>query len=707
MQAPILAELEPADTTQQLLDKRYRVLKTIHHLQHSSDHNPSALRDLTASFNSIVSNLDALNTSSLLDPLDILPPELWEAIFRDAATDSTRGFDRIATDEVLIYTLVSKKWQWAILSTSSFWTDIHIAAEVRDLADKVHLGVQLSGNLPLTLFLADRKAGSWEQVAPYIIPQSFRLQSIKLVFRDPILYNPLLPFLYLRGLTSLVSIESRHVFEVQGSADWNSFLQRTGSLKSLKSIKISEETINFDSLKHLQTLSTFARPECLPTLDALREVSLEQLMHGIYDEDSDNSDTKYNISVANASAPLQWQSLRFFLFRYPSSLVPLLRRTASTLVSLAAVTPWSNLMDLLSICSSMPLLRSLNLSLQYTEEHNLRLQPLPAPKIHFLQVYMTDMPFSQQTFDGDKPSIRNMAILFEFFVSWAPYLHELEVRAAFDQPEIMLYVEGLKNLSRFRTWFKGFGPSSEHTIQLHSHNFEFVGPYSTLQRFRGPNVSSLRVFFDDATSYPRIDSILTTDRWKNLRYLIVTTPPRSWKGISFPLVRKIKLGSTFMTIFDTGSISSLCEQIALNPTIFPALESLESAMIPEWDILMIMLERRNCSLDSGLTRITSLSFRALPPPFIARPLTQLLRGELPSYSFLDYSLVAISPIYFDLSTSVDTQILYQCETNQFLDQDACVAIYFFFPVAHRPLESPQRNVSLNDWGHTPFLRIKF
>lgn len=81
---------------------------------------------------------------------------------------------------------------------------------------------------------------------------------------------------------------------------------------------------------------------------------------------------------------------------------------------------------------------------------------------------------------------------------------------------------------------------------------------------------------------------------------------------------------------------------------FPALERIESSRYPEWDILFLMLERRNFLPNKSATRISTLVFPVIPSLVIVQSLAELLRGRFSNRpSNYELSLDGLTLTYTD------------------------------------------------------------
>ena len=126
------------------------------------------------------------------------------------------------------------------------------------------------------------------------------------------------------------------------------------------------------------------------------------------------------------------------------------------------------------------------------------------------------------------------------------------------------------------------------------------------------------------------------------------TSRRNWQMPSLPSLRKINLTSNDRL---DQSATMLCISFLYNPHHCPVLEEIELNGFVEWDILMLMLERRNFRTD-GVKRISTLSI-PLTPPFLETHLESLLKGvytERPPNE--DMSTEAIAEALCDVETYI-------------------------------------------------------
>ena len=96
---------------------------------------------LKKEYNQLSNELESLKQASTMDPLALLPPEVWTEIIRE--TTKENGDNLLPTDTLLPLTLVSREWGRKILGTPGLWTNVNVGRGEADaqvkLASVLHL----------------------------------------------------------------------------------------------------------------------------------------------------------------------------------------------------------------------------------------------------------------------------------------------------------------------------------------------------------------------------------------------------------------------------------------------------------------------------------------------------------------------------------------------------------------------------------------
>ncbi|PVF91706.1 hypothetical protein CPB86DRAFT_681854, partial [Serendipita vermifera] len=96
--------------------------------------------------------------------------------------------------------------------------------------------------------------------------------------------------------------------------------------------------------------------------------------------------------------------------------------------------------------------------------------------------------------------------------------------------------------------------------------------------------------------------------------------------------------------------TAFVKDIACHPESYPSLEDIDLMRFPEWDILLIMLERRNLLASPSVKRINKLRITEPYPPKLRAILGALLRCQWPERPpNKEISLAGNAEIILDLS----------------------------------------------------------
>ncbi|KIM26203.1 hypothetical protein M408DRAFT_10037 [Serendipita vermifera MAFF 305830] len=98
------------------------------------------------------------------------------------------------------------------------------------------------------------------------------------------------------------------------------------------------------------------------------------------------------------------------------------------------------------------------------------------------------------------------------------------------------------------------------------------------------------------------------------------------------------------------NVTKICRDIALYSDRFPSLRKLRLEVCPEWDILLILLVRRNIRSTPGISAITTLDISTRCPPLLIECFKSIIQGApvaIPTY--YELSLAGTLEIARDLS----------------------------------------------------------
>lgn len=589
-------------TLHNLHEIRAELLDQINRI-HNSDssikkRNYTDLDLLEREYNGIMDQIRALSESPLSDPLEELPEEIWENIIQESVRQYFDYATRIISiEELLLLTLVSTGWRMAIINNPRFWTDITLSDTVADLEIKIFLSIQLSKDLPLSICLGH--AGMWERFGHWMVTHNTRIRSLSVITND---------LMDINSFGNLPLLQSFHLNSWQDrDMDWFEIIRTAESIHGITGLNASLRVLQCKSLDQIRTLEVEGRTEeFMPHLERLVYLRCVQIS-SITEGDGQNP-------KLFKGAPLLWSNLS--IRGIPGICIePLLLRVTSTLSELELAVSWSDVRMTLLRCSAMPQLRLLVLAINPMVKPFNRVS-LSASTIDTLRLNFV----GEQNNEEHQKNIEN---LFATFTSWAPNVRNLTLgfpnrshKSVFD------YACSLKQLASVElTCFRAPGGIIESEKSYGVLNTQHLVPCCNehLKLLRPDGVVNLELRYNTTG--------LNSSQWKSLHTLTISDFPMGWEGVSLPCVTSIIFQETSYT--DTApNFTSLCQEIAIHPDIFPSLEYLATLEPPEWDILFLMLERRNILSNTMVARIKTVQLYSIPSLTILEPLTELLGGRL-------------------------------------------------------------------------------
>lgn len=648
------------ETIKCLNEERIKLLKEIKKYSHYLDGNDNAcLEGLKARYNTLI---DRLDRSSLGDPFKVLPPELWPDIIYNLLADYRSVKWEI--DYLLPLTSVSRHWQQIILSTPSFWDCIRITEKTEDLEAKLATCIHLSKDLPLDIYFV-APPSLWDTIGSIIVAQSSRIRTVHLlILGSPVsaVHSTLTSILNSFG--KLSALEDLSLFnglddDAAGYASLYTLLKNATTIRSLTSRSISPEIFRLGSMQKIECLTSYLPySEILPHLSALRYLKAVRLNNSPISAPTPEinraippDDRKGDNAQKLTYKPQGWTSL-WVCYHLDSLLWPLLDSISLTLTSLDIPILFDSLPNLIQACSYMPNLHSLSMALTISEDVNF--QPFSADSyVLHIQHLSVRLLYSESL--EVVTSYQSLAERFaQALIAWAPDVKHLFFSTFLDPSPILPYIQSLQQLATLSV-----GTFLDQPEPL---------PITELSAVESVNISGSCVPILTALSCPSIlkltihpiDAIeerfffqpirLHPTKWLNLRTIEINSDDAMWDRISLPGVEEITFGSNSgLWSPDPSHISpSLLKELACNSSAFPSLKYLGIRNAPNWDILLLMLERRNFLDSNESTTITKLGLPIFPAPMILRPLVDRLRRKLTDRSSnFDISLQSVAKGYFD------------------------------------------------------------
>ncbi|PVF94331.1 hypothetical protein CPB86DRAFT_49309 [Serendipita vermifera] len=137
--------------------------------------------------------------------------------------------------------------------------------------------------------------------------------------------------------------------------------------------------------------------------------------------------------------------------------------------------------------------------------------------------------------------------------------------------------------------------------------------------------------------------------WPEIRHLEVHGACVHWNGVGFSSLRVLELSIWTEGTVD-NSVTSFFRDVASQPESYPSLEKIILPELPEWDTLVIMLERRNLLTGPCVNQISDIQFPFPIPAQLSCLVHDLLAGKWPTRpSHFELSLAGNVDIIMDLS----------------------------------------------------------
>jgi hypothetical protein len=643
------------------------------------------LKKQKAEYNELIDTLHNLQSRPRMDPLQKLPHEIFTRMLLYLSTDPDLFNASLSLKNLFPLVLVSRRWCNFILSEPLLWNTLDLFFdEDRDML--VPMQLQLSRDLPLNLVVPlelPRELHSWDTIRPYLRENSGRIQAIFFVrynSYDTAAYHQigaeirsflddLKPLSCLRRLTNVSGYpESGEMYDVQ----WLSESFR--SLKELVHIPFTTNDLQaVNEALHITELTTFDDPcAILPvarTINGLRKVTFRRAeLEGTASHD--------NISW---TSQLDWIDLRFWVNTCPTPLsllgcLPKLVRLEIMDAKLDTLVVILNNIHKLVVLSHFWIF----IDLEYTPTLDLNESSIAEAQ--------PDHPILHHV----NPSYRNLSVKYlRISITCSPKVtndHGSEMRGSILEmgvetiAKLLLHampkVESfslslgreipIQRLSLSKSLYGHFNgrnltltlenieltPSQKDHIPASVHNLTVYCDKELFFSLSSNFVKYLNISFRSDLSDEDCRKIHDLNVWSVAEYDRSCPDPRfmidlnawlalesihiasnhahwiQWEKASLAFLRRVSFQTYYPYDFTTGdAATSFIRDIARRPDSYPSLEEIGLYECPEWDILMIMLERRNLLTSPHIQRIKKLSLRDTCPTNIYQIIRTLLRGK--------------------------------------------------------------------------------
>ncbi|KIM22293.1 hypothetical protein M408DRAFT_291718, partial [Serendipita vermifera MAFF 305830] len=149
-------------------------------------------------------------------------------------------------------------------------------------------------------------------------------------------------------------------------------------------------------------------------------------------------------------------------------------------------------------------------------------------------------------------------------------------------------------------------------------------PQDLVSKINCPSLILLDLAVDDPRdTTSREIKLQNKSVFDNIVTFEIHVPGFQWKLPNCISLRKLHVSSA-----ESAPDANFLASLIFEPWICPLLHEIKLDFLPEWDLLFIMLERRNHLPPSfGITRITNLILPSPIPLTLLTPLTHILSGQ--------------------------------------------------------------------------------
>jgi hypothetical protein len=647
--------LEPP-AQDQLLSERTALLREINIIEQNkyrTDGMTSSLCDLRRKYNYIKDSFNKLKEKPRYDPMDKIPSELFRMIIHEASTPSdSRPHDYpYDSNQALVLTLVSTRWRNFILQLPSLWTGIQINSRLPDCLARIALCLALSRDLPIQLNITF-PIGIWGSIVPILRKNIHRIHGIAMYYYWPWTSPPtsrqiclvLEMFEQLLPIPNVRNIYTCHM-DNRGDVMVRWLLDHFSRLQSVTRLSLRDDMLRNSSVHELRSVYS---PVELETFISLQS-NMPMLTHvELLGPLSGSLAKRRTLSIPPlhpSNDPLSWRYLSCW-YPHPETLFSLIPRLTN-LRELALGIQISKLRAFLTHLHRFMQLSRLTLSLDTAKDNPD--DPFSIPdaqpndQVIFLELknpYNANKDSTTaQDFTSPKPISESLAKIM-------PGLQE-----------VMLFVPVSLDIS---TFYEGRGLSKLSKLDL---TFNYAN--QTLDHYyeSAPSLRNIRIrskpdlwphFSSSNATQVKFNSMgyrvtggalpkLEHEKWPALRILSTFGRCLVGRNLRLPYLRRLELRREFSPHGEpwrrSEDTTRFCKELSLYPSQLPLLKELILWGTPQWDILLLMLKKRNISASIGASPLKYLTISDCCPQELIYPIVSLLKGQFPSWwSLYDVSI---------------------------------------------------------------------
>jgi hypothetical protein len=668
-EAPSEPAVPPTKQIAALRDRRGRIAAQIQEIEQAIVLSPvdsNRIYNLKEEYNLLVDEEDEIRPERSVDPFEVLPPELWPAILPGTAR------------ELLVLTLVCDKWRNVVLSVPRIWSRVdldcrredYLAVAIACFACSAPLEINLTIRLPLVI---------WKEVVPLIAAERSRIAHLDVQsFDDNI--KPVEGFEIVSDLgvlPNLVSVYIRGFYEepalIKGDFDRGNRSQaiypeiealftRAPSLLNVYGLTFSTEQLRIPGATKLESAQIYSFHR--DAIEALGHFPNLKSLRLVEEKDPYGVDKSLPRSLDSSLASIT-------SFNYHGlALNRALRCIGSNLEILdAKYVPIRQLPEILVALRLFPRLYHLSIHIDLTNDGAFAYPSADViclSSITSLSLYLCPLsfPWGVNSNPEDiklKEKRRNQACdeLLRCLVIMMPHVEVFNLQGRGYCDSAVAYIQSLRKLRRL-CFSSSASEVDSPRLSLPSEHLDSVSWYghvpsgglfnlvqsSTLRQldllaiFPYPAEGERWLSEGNPVLLPRSRTLSTP--LPNLRTLSLTVEnPVAWDLGLFPRLERIELSGNLAEGF--------FEELLLQPGSCSFLEEIGlRGDYVEWDLLILLLERRNLVIKPGIARIKTIKVGSDLPYKLLHPLSALLGGKYPHRDSIDdFSSTAIGKLIWD------------------------------------------------------------
>ncbi|PVF94342.1 hypothetical protein CPB86DRAFT_766018 [Serendipita vermifera] len=601
------------------------------------------LQAFISSYNEVVELLHGLEVGPRVDPMDKLPSEIITNIMLEVSTYTTSWYISRFMDSLIDLTLVSKRWRSFILSEPLLWNGISLDSNPKVCAI-TSMQLALSKDLPLTLQI-HLPFKQWNSIHSDLMNHRDRIEAI-------VLFSP-----YSSDNSGEKAKDIRKILEDLGplpslrqlggsyqpygeiyDVPW--IIDHCQSLKEIINLPILAQDLRAAKSRLIfQELTTYDRIEhVLPVAETIKELRKVVFLPGTPTFSLDDVGTIHPQQVPLSTHPLGWTHLTYDLY---SSQIPksLLHRLPS-LVTLEIYANLHILQYLVSIADQFPKLCRFRAMTPLTIQEEIIFPDNVCPNFNvdrlelyiFCQGYYGFPPQDNPEYDRLCQSVHIVPEMLLHAMPKAQYLH--------------LSITGMLSEFPFFSlddWFTGeeidlsfsdcgVMPNPDSCIPTSVERLSVACSRAVTCSLSSKSLTNLTIQGDhrmEKRSEASSSALATLDldAWPSLEAITIYDNWITWSKHSLTYLKRVYIQKRYGKPNLGNDVTSFVRDIACSPESYPSLEELVFGECPEWDIFIIMLERRNLRASRGVARINRVMIQSSCSPHLYHVISQLVLGR--------------------------------------------------------------------------------